>query len=162
MGSNGLHLRTLDDEDAEHVGYEAEKQLGLRCESGLKARRKLKPLHRTMLILYMEGHSIQEIAKRVGRSYINVWQIINDPQGLAWIARAMEMSKQELEVLQPKAVGVIRDALNHPSVDVQLKGLDRLIKLQEHLGIGEESNETAEDVVSRILRDINIQINVNT
>ena len=142
--------------------YAAEKRLGVRDENGKLRLQRLRPIHRTMILLYVEGKDLKTIAEEVGRSYINVWQVINDPLAQSMINRSVQDAQEQLKQLQVKAIGVINAALDSPSMEDNLKGIDRYVKMADHLGIGEGANETAEDVVQRILANINVQVNVNT
>lgn len=155
-GSHLVRANTEYDQDQ----YAMEKELGIREASGKLRLTRLRPIHRTMILLYAEGKSIKSIAEEVDRSYINVWQIINDPLAKELISRSIQDAQEHLKQAQVKAITAVSEGLESVSFEDQMKAVDRYVKLAEHLGIGEGANETAEDVVQRILASVNVQVNV--
>jgi len=144
------------------VTYEREKALELRQSNGALKLKRLRPIHRTMIFLHLEGHSISTIASRVDRSYVNVQLILNDPLAQHMIDRSIQDAQAQLKALQIKAVDCIHNAMTSKLAETQLKGVDRMVKLSEHLGIGANTKETAEDVVQKILSAIKIDVNINS
>ena len=169
MSSDGAHLVKEEDDFTpgtkkmghSHSRYEVEKQLGLRREDGALLLIKLRPIHRTMIALHIEGKSNKAIGKELGRSFINVCTVLADPLAQTEIMRAVEASRAQLKTLQILAVDAVSEALSSPVLEEQMKGIDRYIKLGDAIGIHAESGETAEDVVQRILKGVQLNVQVN-
>lgn len=169
MGTDGRHLRKeqLADSSVQsgygHDKYAAEKKLGIRDPRGQLGLKKLRPIHRTMIQLHCQGMSNDAIARELGKTPITVHRILSDPLSQSEINRATESARAQLDAAQIIAIQRTVDAL-HPeqNIGTNLAGVDRYIKLSEHLGIRESGGETAEDVVGRIMAQVNVQVNVNT
>lgn len=125
---------------------------------GLK---RLGRKHREIIDLHVQGFSRAEISELLGVSRAMVSKTLRDPLAQNEITAALEDYRTELAALQGRAIQTVRDAMHdHQHIDTRLKGVDRFVKLHDTLGIGAKTNETAEDVVQRVLRQINIQVNV--
>lgn len=143
---------------------EAEHQLGIREGNGRHVLKRMKPIHRTISELFCLGLSNVEIAQVVERTphYIGVvlsHEIVKDD-----VSNRIEASRAQLRSVQTQAVARVCDSLQEAAgLRMNMQGIDRYIKLSEHLGIQDEAKETAEDVVGRILsQQVNVQVNVGT
>lgn len=124
---------------------------------GLK---KLGPIHHQIIAMHLEGHDNKFIASALGRHYTNISIILNDPLVQKFITDIADSQKHRLRALMPLAVNGIRDNLVGGSLDQKLKASKMVLQSQgADKPTDDGGNETAEDVVKRIMSGVNIQIN---
>lgn len=141
--------------------YQEEKAEGLRHENGVARLKKLRPIHRQVVNLAVEGFSASEISRTLGKSYHMVYQTLQDPLANQEIEIALVASRHQLQALQVRGVEVVGAAMRSELPETALKGVDRLMKMQELVGIHREGKETAEDVAQKILAAVQVNVNVN-
>lgn len=146
---------------APHV-YQEEKMNGERRPNGVKPLKRLKGQHRLIIQLAVQGLSCAEISRQVGKSYGMVYQTLSDPLAQREIEISLAASRHQLRALQVRGIEVIGSALRSELPETQLKGVDRLMKMQEIMGVHSEGKETAEDVARKLMAAIQVNVNVNS
>ncbi len=105
-------------------------------KNGLKL---LSQRHKLIIGMHLTGSKNIEIAEEIGCSVGAVCSILRDPLAQEVITHYYEGVEDELKALFPKAVDVVRDALDSDEViGTRLKGVDRFMRLS---GIGEGGND---------------------
>lgn len=141
--------------------YQEEKELGIRRPNGVHALKKLSPVHNTIIQLHLIGLSNKEIALRVRRSPAVISTVLRDPLVVEQLQEAFKDEQVRLQSLTGKAVDVVKTAMEKEDIGTQLRGVDRYIKLRESIGEKKAGEETAEDVVERILAGVQVNVQVN-
>lgn len=141
--------------------YHQEKLEGKRHANGTAKLKKLRPIHRQVVKLAVEGFSTSEISLALGKSYHMVYQTLQDPLAKQEVEIALVASRHQLQALQIRGVEVVGSALRSDLPETALKGVDRLLKMQEIAGIHREGKETAEDVAQKILAAVQVNVNVS-
>ena len=132
--------------------YKLEKTMGIRLPTGADKLQTLSPMHKKIIALFVQGVKSVHIAEMCDCRLHTVYHTVNDPIAKAWVAQWNEMTDKELEQLMTKGVDAIRDALDSDSINIRLKGVDRMAKMLGRYSPKEGgSGDTAEDVISRIL-----------
>ena len=144
----------------QELSYEEEKQLGLRRADGSMNLTQLKPIHHRMLALYMAGFSQTDIARTLQKTDATISRWLHDPLVLLELDRFYKSQQLRLKAIAGKAVDAVDQALDADSLSDRLKGVDRYTKLRESLGDKDQGENTAEDVIERLLQQINIQVNI--
>lgn len=144
--------------------YEAERDIGLRRESGANKLKRLKPRHKKVLALHLAGWPSHEIAAEVGMTVSWVSTIISDPLSQQIINNFEELQEEEFKRLRVLANDTLREAM-HPGnpIKTRLEGVREFHRREASIVKGDKG-ETAEDVMEKILQRIeaeNVQINIH-
>jgi hypothetical protein len=144
--------------------YEAEKESGVRRDSGAKKLKRLLPWHVQMLKLHLQGFSNRVIAARLRKGENTISLCLSDPKIQVLRSKALEGLVHEFDVLEAKAIDAIRSGLDSTSVDQKLKAATAWSKEKERRDkVHGQVNEGAEDVVARLFSRIeNLTINHTT
>jgi hypothetical protein len=163
-----MRPRSLEAVDYDRQQYLEEKKNGDRLPNGAKPLKRLTEKHRKILRLHLAGIPNQLIAESLGASEVTISRILHDPLGVKEIAKYGKDKELEFEALYGKTVDALRDALdaktlaNTPAHTTRLKAVDIFYKASGKYKDAEDSAESAEDVIQRILRNPLVQINVNS
>lgn len=134
------------------VEYRLDKAMGLRFHSGYKPLKKLTPRHKSVIMLYVQGMKIVDIAEMVGSDYSWLCCVLKDPLVQEYINAYLSSFDDELEALAARAVSAIRDGLNADDIGIRLKAVDRYAKMSSRYNKNtKDSGETAEDLIRRAL-----------
>ena len=140
--------------------YEQQKVLGDRREDGSLNLKKLKPIHIRVIQMHLSGYNNAAISRKVQKTQVTISRWLSDPLIRAELELAINSERSRLTMMTGKAVDAVDLALESKDNTMKLKGVDRFIKLSDHLGDGEEDKITAEDIVNRIMNlNLNIQVN---
>ena len=145
--------------------YEEEKLSGKRRESGALNLKRLRPKHIQVLALHLQGMKQSHIANRLGLSQPWVSNVISDPLSQEYITQFLEEQKGRLTGLFARSLDAVQEGLEavHPTSDnplygTRLKAADMVFKLQGSYDEVVSSDESAEDVIERMLQ-VNVQVN---
>lgn len=117
--------------------------------------RRLKITHRRVLTLHLMGLPGTEIATRLGKSTAFVYNTIRSAPGQAFLNRAYEIVDCEIKALMPKAVEAIRRNLDCDDGQIEVRAAEQVMKLNKKYDDSSERQLTAEDVIERVLEQIN-------
>lgn len=133
--------------------YEWDKIIGRSRPTGRPKLNKLRPKHKMIIALHLQGYMNYEIANFVGFDEQHVSNVIMDPLAQEIINQHHASVDMKLQALMPMTVEVLRDALESPDMNVRLKAADKVMKNQGKYGDDGASNNggTAEDVIARAL-----------
>lgn len=157
--NNIAEITNIDSAVDNMTEYEQQKVLGDRREDGSLNLKKLKPVHIRVIQLHLSGENNSSISKRVQKTQVTISRWLSDPLIRAELELAIKSERSRLTMMTGKAVDAVDLALTSSDNTMKLKGVDRFIKLSDHLGDGEEEKITAEDIVGRIM-SLNINVNV--
>ena len=144
------------------VLYNIQKDIGIRRENGAAKLQKLKPIHKQIIAMHLSGIPATEISAVLNLKYGNVHRVLNDPLAKAFITDFDDMTRKEFDALRFKANAAIRAGLDGNDIHTRLRSADLFSKRAgDYHPKLVESQETAEDVIKRILA-LNIQVNVST
>jgi hypothetical protein len=105
-----------------------------------------------MIALYLAGCSYEEIAGEMECAAVTVGAVIRNPTSQALIQAAYKEHDERLRTLVPLSITAIRDGLTDKDKRVKLQAVDRLYRALGKYRDNPEDEETAEDVVRRIIR----------
>lgn len=144
--------------------YEAERDIGLRRNSGANKLKRLKPRHKQVIALHLAGWESQRIAEKLDLTVAWVSTVLSDPLAREVISNFDELHEEEFKRLRVLANDAIRRALHPDKPDsTRLKAARMFHQRESELGL-KDKGETAEDVMAKILQKIeaeNVQINFN-
>lgn len=146
--------------------YLVEKLSGARRENGAMKLKRLTARHYRIIGMHLEGRSLEHIARDCLITMSTASRILNDPLAQAIIGKTLVHREAEIQALGGKAVAAVRAALgDDQTVGVRLKGVNALAKLHETLMPKDKGQESAEDVIARMLSHgaiigTNIQVNI--
>lgn len=133
--------------------YIAEKEAGIRLNSGQKKLKGLKGSHYMCLSLHLAGFKNTEIAELCRKSYTWVGHTLRDPLVKAEIISRSLMLDSELFALQGKVVKALKGALDNTSEPgIQLRATEQWFKVHgrfQSTTIAEQFS--AEDLVKKVL-----------
>jgi len=160
-------LPTLRNSQGEVIPrYVAEKFLGIRRTNGAMKLKRLTNRHLSIIGMHLEGHSLEVIANNMNCTFSTVSRILNDPLAQSILKRVYDDRKGEVHALGGKAIEVVREGLSEEqSIGTRLRAVDRFVKIRQTMIGDEGGEETAEDVIARmldratVLGDVNIQVN---
>lgn len=139
--------------------YQNEKALGLRMANGVPPLKRLTKRHLRIISLHMDGVSSLAIASDAGCSQSTVLRVLADPLATSILGESDSNTKREIRALVPKAVAAVREGLKSGTLGTKLKAIDKL-KIMAEMTEAKEETQTAEDIISEILKKSNVQINV--
>lgn len=91
--------------------------------------KKIRPRHKIVVALHLEGYSIKDISERTGYSYSWIYNLLNDPTIKEFMRHIQEGYDLELQALRGIAINAVRRGLKHGDVDVALKAVNAYVKL---------------------------------
>jgi len=142
--------------------YNAERDIGLRTETGSQKLKKLKPKHKHIIALHLAGWPNQQIAAYLNMNVTYICIVLRDPLSQEVINSMDELHESEFQRLRIFANDALRDALQpHKPDRTRLQAASVFFKREAVKGA--EKGETAEDVMQKILAKIeaqNVQINI--
>ena len=121
------------------------------------AMKKLKPVHREIVALHLQGLKNVDIADTFGITTVTVQNVLKDPLSVEIIDAAREENRMRLSALKAKAIDCMDEAMSSGSIDTKLKGASLYFR-EAARHSDDAGSETAEDVVQKI---INMQVNGN-
>lgn len=143
--------------------YDAQKDIGTRRENGALKLKRLRPFHKQVLALHLAAWPNEEIAKKLNRSPSWISSVINDPLSQEVLNNFEDLQEEEFKRLRLLANSALRDALlPHKNDSTRLRAA-RIFYQKDGEAKGEKG-ETAEDVMAKVLQNIeaeNVQINFN-
>lgn len=148
--------------------YLVEKRIGLRRENGAMKLKKLTARHLRIIGMHLEGFSVEQIAVSMPCSIPTVSRIVNDPLSQVILKRVYEDRQGELQSLGGVAIQAVREGLGpEQPIGVRLRAVDRYAKVRETMLSKDKIDESAEDVIARMLSRMNItaenvQVNIGT
>ena len=136
----------------------AEKESGLRLQSGAKKLKGLKGPHYMCISLHLAGIKQTEIASLCKKSVTWVCRTLGDPLAKAEIVRRSIMLDSDLFALQGKVVDALRAALtNSTEPAIQLRAAEQWFKVHGRFKDAATSESfSAEDLVKRVLERQNV------
>ncbi len=120
-------------------------------ENGLK---HLTPLHKHIITYHSRGISHREIAAILQVTEQECSIVIRDPLAQAELKLLYEGYEQELIALLPVAIEAIRSGLLNNDVKLALNAADKLFKATGRYGRPISGQDTAEDVIQRVLATV--------
>lgn len=123
---------------------------------GSEVKKSLTPLDRVILQFFATGITPAQVAYQVKSSTAHVFTVIKSPVGQDYLRQIIGMSQDELKMLQPKAVDVLREALKDGSLAVQFAASKEVLK--QTTVESEIKPVSAEDLVAEIDRQSAEQI----
>jgi len=137
--------------------YLVEKAIGKRRENGALKLSRLTNRHMKIIGAHLHGLSLEQIAMEQSVSVATVSRVLNDPLAVALLRKVYGHREDEIQALGGKAVDVVRRALDKDQpMSTQLRAVDRYAKLRETMLPKDKANESAEDVIARMLARGNI------
>lgn len=145
------------------VKYLMEKVRGDRLPNGLKPLKNLTARHRAILQLHMLGIKGVDIAAHFGVRETLISRVINDPLGKEYLTMKAKLDDARFGALYGNAVDVVRDGMDpKETMTNRLRAaniyMERKDKLDDKHG---KKDESAEDVIQRILEDPTVIANLN-
>jgi len=144
--------------------YDAQRHIGLRKSSGAAKLKKLKPKHKKLLALHLAGWPNNAIADHMGWSAAWVATVLSDPLCKEVVTTFDDLHEEEFRRLKILANDALRDALQPTKPDRTRLQAARTYYQREAQVNDPNKDETAEDVMQRILQRIeaeNVQINIH-
>tara|TARA_Y100000310_G_C20584992_1_gene764925 strand:- start:310 stop:840 length:531 start_codon:yes stop_codon:yes gene_type:complete len=132
--------------------YEKDKRLGTRMVNGTKPLKKLRPVHRKIIGMHLAGFANCEIAEVVSMSQSRISTLLTDPLLLEIIEQGHDAADKELRALTPKAIHVLRTAMDSGDYKHSLRAAEDVLRTQGKFDKVSEEGQTAEDVIQRILK----------
>lgn len=145
--------------------YDDDKVLGQRSGSGYRRLKKIRPWHRKIIQLYLEGLPIAAIARAVCRQPAYVGQVLSDPLVEKILNRAYAHQEKDFANMAGLAQDALRAGLLADSHDTALKAA-KLYYDEQGRREAMQGVQSAEDVISALFsriggsRQTNVQINV--
>ncbi len=145
------------------VKYLMEKARGDRLPNGLKLLKRLTTRHRAILNLHILGFKGVDIAEHFGVRNTLISRIIHDPLGQEYLEMKLKMDDARFSALYGKAVDVINDGLGgKETMSNRLRAANIYMERKDRLADKHgEKNDSAEDIIARILADPTIIQNLN-
>lgn len=145
------------------VKYLMEKARGDRLPNGLKPLKRLTTRHRAILQLHMLGIKGVDIAEHFHVRNTLVSRIINDPLGIEYLQMKSRLDDARFKALYGNAVDVVRDGMApKETMTNRLRAaniyMERKDRLDDKHG---KKDESAEDVIQRILEDPTVIANLS-
>jgi len=139
--------------------YYAEKHIGLRRQSSPARRKKLKPIHKKMIALYLAGRRVIDIATECQCTPQCVSDLLGDPLAKEVIQQNDDLLRDEFKRLRSAANQVLRDCMQPTKPDgTRLKAANTFLKASGDLDGGEKDRgSSAEDVIAKILEKCNVE-----
>lgn len=139
------------------VQYAEDKLIGKRTSAGDKPLRKLTARHKAVLAMHLSGRPSQEIASLLGcpQSWVN--KTLRDPLVKEIVSRGLEMVDDELAALFPLSVDALRVTLTGGTEGGKLRAAEMVLKSQGKHEKPQASQETAEDVIGRMMARITVE-----
>jgi hypothetical protein len=167
VGRRPANLPALTDADGRLLPkYLVEKITGVRRETGSLKLKRLTTRHMKMIGMRLEGLPLEQIAMQMSCTVATASRVLNDPLARNLLQRIYSDREDQLKALAGPATEAVRAALaKDQPMGVRLRGVDRYTKMREVMLPKDAANETAEDVIQRILNSTNfinsnVQINV--
>ena len=134
--------------------YTYQKLIGARRKSGALNIQTLKPKHKQLLALHLQGVSNNVIAEVLDMAATHVSVLLGDPLMRRYIGEFHEGADAELQSLFPMAIDSFRRGLEDDDVKTSMiagkEVFKALGKFQRH-DTKQAEGETAEDVIARAL-----------
>lgn len=130
--------------------YKTEKILGARMPNGMMKLKKLNNIHKLMIAMHLDGLALGDVAQKLEVHYMTVWRVINDPLAREIIDNFRRGYEEDLKALFPKAIKVVKEALESSDLKIALGGVDRYGKLA---GIGDNEGSKGPAVAITIIND---------
>ena len=116
-----------------------------------KPLKRLSPRHMMIIESHLAGRRNTEIAKEFGTSTSRISIILHNPTVQTYLQAMREAADQELKNLLPAAVEVLHRALEDGDLNVALRASDMILKTLGKYREPTRVEETAEDVIARVL-----------
>ncbi len=147
---------TLASSNYDSDRYDFEKLIGKRRLTGALNLKRLKPVHKVIMVLHARGWKNKDIViflEGAGRpcSEQMISHTINDPMFQSLLQPFHEGVDNEIKTLEVLSVDVIKNALENGSIREQLTAVDRVFKASGRYNDKNTGAETAEDVMARCL-----------
>lgn len=120
--------------------------------------KRLTPKHRQILSLYAQGMKRYEVAAFCRVTPAMVTLLAKSEKGKAYLSEIEEHMDGRLRALYSRSVDAIEDQLVNGKGENKLKAAALQMKATGKLGQAQEDQETAEDVIQRIMQ-MNVQVN---
>lgn len=130
---------------------ELQKYLGLVPANKPKPLGALNTKHRQIILLHLEGLEASAISDEIGCHPSTVRRVLQDNQAQEIISDYFDFADQELKALFKLSISALRNGLNNPDVDVQMRAADKVMKVLGKYNVKDHGGATAEDVVRRIM-----------
>lgn len=117
--------------------------------------RRLKMVHRRVIALHLMGKSNAAIERALGRSSGYVSGVLNNPTVQPVLERCYRDYEREMRALFPLTVEAIRGALERGETPERLRAADLWHKIHGTYDKQKDTSQTAEDVIERILEQVN-------
>jgi len=128
--------------------YSFDKFIGKRKNTGEKKLKKLSSEHLQWIAAYINGMTGVQIAEAYDKAAITVYRVLKDPLSRKIIDEFNESARDEFNQMFPLVADAIRVGLEHPSVTIQLKAVDRWAKLSGAVEGAKERPESRAEVIS--------------
>lgn len=112
---------------------------------------KLKPLHRQIVAMHLQGMANVEIGEVIDMSAGWVGRVLQDPLVQELVKGFMQGVDAELEGLYPLAVDALRKGLQSEETGTRLKTVDRFVKMSQRFRGDNAAGTSAEDVIKKAL-----------
>lgn len=123
--------------------------------------RKLSQKHKTIVSLHLQCVRREDIARIVGCTPEYVSFVVRQPLAQEYARTIEQYMDARLRSLYSKSVDAIQSALESESHDAALKAARLQLEAIGKLKSDKDSRESAEDVVSKILSAVQVNVNVN-
>ncbi len=145
--------------------YRVEKAIGLRSSAGRLKLRKLRTRHYLMIDLHMLGLRNTEIAEQLRVTPAAVCSVLADDLAKREIQQRIDQQRARLNPMLTKALDVVTDGMEavlqdgaRPNHRVRLKAADMVLKMRGEYEQNTKAEESAEDVVARIMNlDVSVR-----
>jgi hypothetical protein len=146
--------------------YLVEKLNGTRRENGAMKLKRLTARHYRIIGLHVEGKSLEQISRDCLITVSTASRILNDPLAQEIIKRMYSHRENEIQALGGQALEAVRDSLDKgQNVGTRLRGVAAYAKIRETMMPKDKGQESAEDVIARMLGSNlivgnNVQVNI--
>ena len=147
--------------------YQQEKEAGLRRSNGALNLKRLKPKHLRIIECHIGGLKNKEIAELTGHTPSWISLVLSDPLSQQLLEAHTQEQRSRLVGMYERSLDAVEDALDathkssgEPAHATRLKAADMVMKLRGEYNENEDAEETAEDVIERMLQVLPTQVNV--
>ncbi len=134
--------------------YDWQKIIGDRTETGAMKLEKLKPKHKQVIALHLQGISNNDIARVVGYDAAWVCTVLSDPLVQPYIDKFNDMTDREIAALKARATDVFREKLESTDERVALAAADKIFKATGGYVAEQQQGVSAGEVIASALESM--------
>lgn len=135
--------------------------LSLRVHVPRTGLKSLKAIHWKIINAYAQGYKRKDIATALGVTPVTVTNTIKDPLVIPILQQSFAYAEQEIDSLLPLAIEGVRSNLKEGDLDQKRRAAETVFKVRGMYDKKADPSDTAEDVMQRVLTQIQLTVNVN-